>query len=86
MTIEYPDYYEKFRCIGGACPDTCCAGWEVDIDEETAEYYLQQEGEFGERLRISATSIPRWGRKASARSARSTPAILPGPATTSRSI
>ncbi|MBQ4148552.1 MAG: flagellin lysine-N-methylase, partial [Clostridium sp.] len=51
MTIEYPDYYEKFRCIGGACPDTCCAGWEVDIDEETAEYYLQQEGEFGERLR-----------------------------------
>ena len=51
MTIEYPDYYEKFRCIGGACPDTCCAGWEVDIDEETAAYYLEQEGPFGERLR-----------------------------------
>ena len=68
MTIEYPDYYEKFRCIGGACPDTCCAGWEVDIDEETAEYYLQQEGEFiaeheedAERHRI-AGALPAAGR------------------------
>ena len=51
MTIEYPDYYETFRCIGGACPDTCCAGWEVDIDDETADYYLQAGGPFGERLR-----------------------------------
>ncbi|ETP73863.1 hypothetical protein UYO_0117 [Lachnospiraceae bacterium JC7] len=51
MIVEYPEYYERFRCIGGACPDTCCAGWEVDVDPDSAEYYRSVEGEFGDRLR-----------------------------------
>ena len=37
MIVRYPDYYEKFACIAGACEDTCCAGWEIDLDEETYE-------------------------------------------------
>lgn len=51
MIREYPDYYKKFVCIGGRCPDSCCIGWEVDIDEETFYYYCTVPGEFGERLR-----------------------------------
>ena len=51
MIIEYPSYYEKFRCIGGRCPDTCCAGWEVDVDEESSAYYRSVEGAFGDTLR-----------------------------------
>lgn len=51
MIIEYPEYYERFRCIGGACPDTCCAGWEVDVDEASAMYYQGIKGAFGDRLR-----------------------------------
>ena len=51
MILEYPEYFERFRCIGGACPDTCCAGWEVDVDPDSAEYYKSVTGEFGERLR-----------------------------------
>ncbi|OON85448.1 hypothetical protein BXO88_12385 [Oribacterium sp. C9] len=51
MIIEYPEYFERFRCIGGACPDTCCAGWEVDVDPDSAEYYKSVKGEFGDRLR-----------------------------------
>ncbi len=51
MICEYPEYYEKFRCIGGKCPDTCCAGWEVDVDADSAAYYRGIRGEFGERLR-----------------------------------
>ena len=51
MIHEYPDYYEKFKCIGGSCEDSCCLGWEVDIDEESYYYYLTVQGEFGERLR-----------------------------------
>ena len=35
MILRYPSYYDKFRCIAGACPNTCCAGWEIDIDDET---------------------------------------------------
>ncbi len=51
MIREYPSYYKKFRCIGGSCKDSCCIGWEVDIDEDTKEYYEGIEGEFGCRLR-----------------------------------
>ena len=29
MEYVYPDYYRQFTCIGGECPDTCCAGWEI---------------------------------------------------------
>lgn len=27
--------YEKFACIGGRCPLTCCKGWEITVDSET---------------------------------------------------
>ena len=28
-----PKYMEKFKCIGSECTDTCCAGWDINIDE-----------------------------------------------------
>lgn len=28
-------FYEKFVCIGGRCPLTCCKGWEITVDSET---------------------------------------------------
>lgn len=51
MILEYPSYFEKFRCIGGQCSDTCCAGWEVDVDECSADYYKNVPGTIGSRLR-----------------------------------
>lgn len=51
MILRYPEYYEKFSCIAGGCEDTCCAGWEIDIDDTSYEYYMQVPGKFGERLR-----------------------------------
>lgn len=53
MLHEYPKYFEQFECIGGSCKDSCCIGWELDIDEETYDYYKTLEGEFGDRLRAS---------------------------------
>lgn len=53
MKFRYPAYYEKFRCIADRCEDTCCAGWEIDIDDASYAYYMSVEGEFGERLRRS---------------------------------
>jgi lysine-N-methylase len=51
-----PHYYKAFHCIASDCRDNCCVGgWEIDIDEETAQYYLSMEGEFGDRLRNSIT-------------------------------
>ena len=34
-----PSYAEKFHCIGPACEDTCCKGWNVPIDQATYEKY-----------------------------------------------
>ena len=27
-----PRYVSRFECIGSACEDACCAGWQVHID------------------------------------------------------
>lgn len=39
MKIIKPSFYKNFKCIAGACPDSCCQGWEVDADDESLEYY-----------------------------------------------
>ena len=51
MLLRVPDYFEQFRCLAGDCPHTCCAKWEVVIDEDTARRYAAEPGPFGERLR-----------------------------------
>lgn len=53
MIIRYPKHYEQFQCIAERCEDTCCAGWEIDIDDASYQYYMNVGGEFGERLRQS---------------------------------
>ncbi len=55
MKCTYPHYYRNFRCIADKCPDTCCAGWEIVVDEESAEKYRLADGEIGEKLRSSMT-------------------------------
>lgn len=49
--VLFPDYYEQFQCVAGACTDTCCAGWEIVIDPKTANRYLKEAGALGDRLR-----------------------------------
>ena len=51
MLITKPDYFDRFRCIAGDCPDSCCQDWEVQVDESAAEYYRSLTGPLGDRLR-----------------------------------
>ena len=51
MKVSYPAYYQKFQCIAGACPDSCCKEWEVDVDDAAAAFYRNLEGTLGDRLR-----------------------------------
>lgn len=51
MRYYAPSYYSAFSCIGGKCTHTCCAGWEIDIDEDTLERYRAMEGPTGELIR-----------------------------------
>lgn len=34
-----PHYMRTFRCIGADCPENCCHGWRIDIDEQTYKKY-----------------------------------------------
>ncbi|MBQ7546661.1 MAG: flagellin lysine-N-methylase [Clostridia bacterium] len=47
--------YDSFRCIAQACPDSCCVGWDVVIDDETAARYAAMDGALGEKLRAHLT-------------------------------
>lgn len=53
MILRKPDFYDQFKCIASRCSDTCCVGWEIDIDEATQEVYRKVAGAFGERLRTN---------------------------------
>ncbi|MBQ7344287.1 MAG: flagellin lysine-N-methylase [Clostridia bacterium] len=39
MKIRVPEYFIDFRCIADKCKDSCCIGWEIDIDERTRAKY-----------------------------------------------
>ena len=41
------DLYHDFTCIADACPNTCCAGWAIRIDNETYEKMLSNEDKLG---------------------------------------
>lgn len=52
MKLRLPNYYKNFKCIADKCKDSCCsAGWEIDIDDKTAEFYKNVKGNFGDKLR-----------------------------------
>lgn len=53
MLVRMPDYGEQFQCLAGACPHSCCIGWEVVLDEETVERYGRVPGPLGEKLRAA---------------------------------
>ena len=51
MDVSKPSYYDAFRCLAGACPDSCCKEWDVDVDDASAARYRALPGPLGQRLR-----------------------------------
>ena len=51
MLYVKPNYYNKFSCIADKCEATCCAGWQIVIDEESLERYEKEQRPYGEILR-----------------------------------
>lgn len=39
--ILIPSYVEGFQCIGGNCEDSCCIGWDIDVDKKTFKKYAR---------------------------------------------
>lgn len=46
MIYTTPDYYNEFKCTADKCQDTCCAGWQIAIDEESLEKYKKIKGDY----------------------------------------
>ena len=50
FTIK-PDFFDKFKCIADRCSDSCCIGWEIDVDENAFEKYNKINTSFGDKIR-----------------------------------
>lgn len=50
-----PHYYNDFHCIADKCKDSCCIGWEIDIDSDTLEKYRSLGGALGKKLSENIT-------------------------------
>lgn len=53
MKTIYPSYYKNFKCIADRCRHSCCIGWEINIDQDSLDYYDTVEGAFADRLEKS---------------------------------
>ena len=53
MKLYAPAYYKDFVCIADKCRHSCCVGWEIDIDEESAKKYAACTAAYGEHIRAS---------------------------------
>lgn len=53
MNKYHPSYYAAFKCLAGNCPDSCCGGWEIVIDNSTLDYYKKIKGDFADKIRSS---------------------------------
>lgn len=53
MEVTKPDYFDRFRCLAGECPDSCCKDWQVQVDETSARRYRALPGALGEELRAA---------------------------------
>ena len=58
MEQSIPTYYSQFHCLAGACPDSCCKEWEVDVDDLSARRYRTLPGPLGDRLRQVLQDTP----------------------------
>ena len=50
MVERRPSYYDKFHCLGGACPDTCCRDWSVVPDGDALADYARAPSPLRERI------------------------------------
>jgi len=53
MIRRFPNFFHHFRCLAGSCPRSCCIGWEVEIDDDTAAAYQSVTVPMGQELRAS---------------------------------
>lgn len=59
MIYTYPDYYSEFHCIADSCEDTCCAGWQIVVDDKALQRYAKERSTYKKTLHASIN----WNKK-----------------------
>lgn len=52
MILTFPTFYRDFKCIANRCTDSCCIGWEIDIDSATYEKYRLMPDDFQKNIAV----------------------------------
>lgn len=52
MILTFPTFYRDFKCIADRCTDSCCIGWEIDIDSATYEKYRLMPDDFQKNIAV----------------------------------
>ena len=55
MKIRVPEYFKDFKCIADKCKDSCCIGWEIDVDDDAKAKYEAMNTALGSEI-IEKTS------------------------------
>ena len=50
MKIRVPEYFTRFKCIADKCLDSCCIGWEIDVDGDTMAKYAALDTDLGREI------------------------------------
>lgn len=50
MKVKVPEYFTEFKCIADKCRDSCCIGWEIDVDEVARQKYEALGGALGQEI------------------------------------
>ena len=55
MKLYAPEYYKNFLCIADKCRHSCCIGWEIDVDRDSARKYASLTDGYGLEIQKSIT-------------------------------
>ncbi len=58
MREVFPNYYDKFKCVADKCRHSCCIGWEIDIDEDTLDFYNALDGAIAKKIHENIDGEP----------------------------
>ena len=53
MKLYAPKYYNRFVCIADKCKNSCCVGWEIDVDEVALNKYNALSSSYSNNIRDS---------------------------------
>ena len=60
MLYTFPDYYKEFTCTADQCEDTCCAGWEIVIDQKSLKKYKKAVRKAPKTMRLRMAASVKW--------------------------